>query len=298
MRFFYNIAGIAVKGETPYDLIIQEESIPFLLEEPERTCGGHIQEKNCREMSDEVEVEFCRQPQIHTPDKGGVLKMNRLYFREGDEDKVCFYAAVNTCPYAIVTRKRGRICIAYAEESIPYMNYSHNLIDLFSPEMLLLEHRGLIIHASFIRWKNQGILFSGPSGMGKSTQADLWTKYEQAECLNGDRTALRKIDGTWMAYGLPYAGTSGIYRNESARLSAIVILRQGNENTVFRMKPAEAFRLIYAEVMIHHWNEGFVEKAADYITELVSDIPFYLLTCRPDRGAVDILRKELTGEIS
>ena len=49
--------------------------------------------------------------------------------------------------------------------------------------------------------------------MGKSTQADLWNKYEGCEIINGDRSAITKKDGVWNAYGLPFAGSSRIYKN-------------------------------------------------------------------------------------
>ena len=59
--------------------------------------------------------------------------------------------------------------------------------------------------ASFIRWQGRGILFSAPSGTGKSTQANLWVQHQGAEVINGDRAALRQVGGRWQAFGLPYA---------------------------------------------------------------------------------------------
>ena len=86
-----------------------------------------------------------------------------------------------------------------------YMNHSHNLCDLLGLETLLLKYDGLLLHSSFIRWRGEGILFSAPSGTGKSTQADLWVKYEDAEILNGDRagTSLLRasMDGVRSAAG-------------------------------------------------------------------------------------------------
>ena len=283
MRFFYKIADICVKGETPYELILQEESIPFLLADKEEDC--------C-----DVEVVFNRLNCMQRSTDTGIWKMNRLYYKKDGGDVVCFYPAQRDLPYACVFYSKGEIRIDYAEASIPDMNYSHNLIDLFSLEMLLLNYHGIIVHSSFIRWKNKGVLFTAPSGTGKSTQADLWVKYEQAECLNGDRTGLRKVDGEWISYGLPYAGSSGIYRNASSPLFAIVVLRQGKNNTISRMKSSDAFRALYPETLIHHWDTAFVSAAVSFISELVTEVPVYLLACRPDREAVDILRDELIKE--
>lgn len=283
MRFFYNIAGIGVKGETPYELTLQEESVPFLL-------------KNFDKNDCDIDVTFTRLPNMCVPEEKGIWKANRLYCRQDGSDIVYYYPNRNDLPYARVLRGKGSLCIEYTDTSIPYINYSHNLIDLISLESLLLDYHGMIVHSSFIRWRDKGLIFSAPSGTGKSTQASLWMKYEQVECLNGDRAGLRKVKGNWIAYGLPYAGSSGIYRNEAVPLGAIIVLKQSKENNLSRMKPSDAFRAIYPETLIHQWDAAFVNTAADYITELVTDIPVYLLSCRPDREAVSVLRDELVKE--
>ena len=51
------------------------------------------------------------------------------------------------------------------------------------------------------QYKGKAIAFSGPSGVGKSTQAEIWKQCFQADILNGDRALLRKADQGWKAYG-------------------------------------------------------------------------------------------------
>ena len=53
-----------------------------------------------------------------------------------------------------------------------------NIWNYLAFENVLINHTGFILHSSFISWQNNGILFTAPSGTGKSTQADLWKKYE------------------------------------------------------------------------------------------------------------------------
>ena len=48
---------------------------------------------------------------------------------------------------------------------------------LFSLEKHLIKKKSMIFHCSYINYKNHAILFSGSSGMGKSTQADLWKNF-------------------------------------------------------------------------------------------------------------------------
>ena len=51
---------------------------------------------------------------------------------------------------------------------------------------LLLLEGGAVLHASYILVRGRAILFSGPSGVGKSTQANLWAQYRSAEVINGE----------------------------------------------------------------------------------------------------------------
>lgn len=165
-----------------------------------------------------------------------------------------------------------------------------NVITLMCFEGFFLPLGGFILHSSFIRWQSEGILFSAPCGTGKSTQASLWEKYESADILNGDRALVLKRGNHWTASGMPIAGTSGIYRNESAPIKAIVVLRQAKENRLRPMPAPEALRALYPEVTIHHWDPDFVNNAVNLLLDILSTIPVYLLECLPDQGAVQLLK--------
>ena len=54
---------------------------------------------------------------------------------------------------------------------------------------------GLLLHASLIDYGGSGILFVGNSGVGKTTQAELWQQHLGAEILNGDKALVRLLDG-------------------------------------------------------------------------------------------------------
>ena len=157
-----------------------------------------------------------------------------------------------------------------------------------------LDHEILLIHGSAVAVDGKGYLFLAPSGTGKSTQADLWVKYEGSEILNGDRVGLRYLDQHWTAFGLPLAGSSYIYRNTSASVAAIITLEQSPENKIRKLNPIEAFHRLFPETTVHHWHKYSEEKAVSLLINLISNIPVYLLKCRPDKGAVQILKDTLT----
>ena len=172
-----------------------------------------------------------------------------------------------------------------------------NLLDASELELLLTKLGIFSLHSSLVRRREgDAILFTAPSGTGKSTQADLWVEHAGADILNGDRSMLRRVDGVWTAFGSPFAGTSGIYRNEHAPIRALIVLRQAPENTIRRLSLAEAFRAIYSESVVPRWHQDAHQRVISLVTEIVSEVPVYLLACTPDERPVTLLRNTLEGE--
>lgn len=161
-----------------------------------------------------------------------------------------------------------------------------NKIDL---SRILLHRGGLILHASYIIWNGRTILFTAPSGTGKSTQAELWAEAKNAEIINGDRAVLREKDGGMWSYSLPFAGSSGICLNKSAPVRAVVVLAQAAENSVYELAPAEAIKHLYSQCALNRWNREEVEAVLGALTKMVRKIRVVKLDCLPDQSAVEIL---------
>ena len=161
-------------------------------------------------------------------------------------------------------------------------------------ESRLLANDRLILHASVIRQKNHVILFSAPSGTGKSTQAELWRQYADAEILNGDRVLLRCDGDELLACGLPFAGTSAICKDFSHPIRAIVVLRQGTENRAEAMQPMEAIKFLLSQISLQRWNPRDLEAVIRLAERLIAELPIYRFSCLPEKSAVEYLRQVLT----
>lgn len=161
-------------------------------------------------------------------------------------------------------------------------------------ESRLLANDRLILHASVIRQKNHVILFSAPSGTGKSTQAELWRQYADAEILNGDRVLLRCDGDELLACGLPFAGTSAICKDFSHPIRAIVVLRQGTENRAEAMQPMEAMKFLLSQISLQRWNPRDLEAVIRLAERLIAELPIYRFSCLPEKSAVEYLRQVLT----
>lgn len=163
------------------------------------------------------------------------------------------------------------------------------LLDL---PQLAIRHGGIFLHASYIDFGGEAIVFTAPKGVGKSTQAALWNTHRGAPIVNGDRALLWKLDGHFCACGSPYCGTSKICHNVTLPLRAIVILGQAPENSVRRATAREAFAALLNGCSYEPTTPS-ASDAIGLIEQVISDVPFYRLDCVPDESAVQALEEVL-----
>ena len=287
MLYLYTIAEICIFVESPFPIKIEEDSEDFL---------KPVDIKELKKLGDsQVYVTFSPVDKIIVTEDSGIRVEGR-YEVEKEEYKKIYVYSYGDSPYACLENKNNRIICRYIEKYVHMLNRSRKLFNILGIESIFLLNKTFILHASFIRWEGNGILFSAPSGYGKSTQASLWEKYEKVEILNGDRAALRIKDDEWRAYGMPYAGTSGIYRNESAPVKIVFVIRKAEKNSLRKLPLPEALRYLYPEVTVHRWDKEFVNTIMDYLICFATQIPIYMLECLPEKSAVELAKTVLESQ--
>lgn len=171
-----------------------------------------------------------------------------------------------------------------------------NWLNYLALERMLLPFRRLLLHASFVRYQGQAILFSGESESGKSTQAALWEKYLQAEVINGDKAVIHAEAAGCTAYGSPVAGSSGIYKNTGAPLAAILMVHKSDQNRMYRMGGRQAFLALYSEAVKSSWDEEYNCQLLELIGTVTESVPVYYLECTKEKEAVIYVRDYLQRE--
>ena len=151
---------------------------------------------------------------------------------------------------------------------------------------ILLSKGALHLHSSFVLYREKAILFTGPSGIGKTTQAKLWRDYRGGLIVNGDASLIRKVDDVWQAFGTPVHGSSPYCENRQAPIAALIALRQGKVNRMERLDGYEALRFCLPELYRPKMEPETEEVFWNTVDAFFSEIPVYLLTCRPDEDAV------------
>lgn len=166
-------------------------------------------------------------------------------------------------------------------------------LQLFPIRALLAQHSAMILHASQVVVGGRGILFTAPSGTGKSTQARLWNRWTNAPVICNDRTLLFKDDGRFSTSGFPVDGSDPVYSPLRHDLGAIVVLTQAPENTIQRLSPFRALKPLMEQTVCDIWDVPQREALLALWCSLLEHVPVYLLACTPDQYAVDCLRRQL-----
>lgn len=160
----------------------------------------------------------------------------------------------------------------------------------------LSTRHGIQVHSSLVDYNGKGILFVGPSGIGKTTQAELWMKYRDAVIINGDMALVHEEDGVFSGHGCPWHGSSPYCENRQVPLSGIIVLEQAEENTIERLTGITMIERMMRNVFLPQWYEKGVEGVMETVDHLLSTVPVYLMKCRPDEDSVAMVETVLFKE--
>lgn len=173
-----------------------------------------------------------------------------------------------------------------------------NIFDYLEISEFFSKNNALLLHSSAIEYNDFCVVFTAPSGVGKSTQASLWKKYLNSPIMNGDKTIISCENTKFIAYGSPIAGTSHIFEKRFAPISIIVILKQAKVNNLYLVNSKQALMNILSQVSMCEWDKNIIDKQLSLISNLISNIPVYCLECLPDSSAVYMLKNEIDKLIS
>lgn len=155
--------------------------------------------------------------------------------------------------------------------------------------MIYLAHYsgGMLIHASGIQDCSNGYLFTGVSGIGKSTMSSLWKK-KGATVINDDRLWLYKINGIWHVFNTPMQ----YYAQQPlmAPLRKAFLLRQSPENKYAVVSGAQGSMRLMANCIQHLYNKEMIAAHLDRIVDFTANVPVYDLGFKPDTEVVDLIR--------
>lgn len=287
----YEIAGLAINVESENDESTELMNEFLLNQHREATLNISFKSKEFIEVpqgkiiDDKINIKWIKKP----------TGQNGYYFytTEGDFGTILALADVDADWLNAVLTCRD-FSNKSPEESYSKQTwvYAHVMMGVIF-RYNLIHFDGLVVHSSTIKYEGKGIMFSAPSGIGKSTHVKLWQKYlgDDVKVLNDDTPAVRIIDNKPYVFGTPWSGSSFIHSNDSAPLQAIVILEQAQENSIRRVLTQEAISKLMPRVFLPYFDQDMLNKTMTVFEKIIAKVPVYLLKCRPDEEAVEMVYK-------
>lgn len=167
------------------------------------------------------------------------------------------------------------------------------LVQIFHTQAV--KKRMIQIHSSMIDYQNRGVLFLGPSGIGKTTMAELWYQYRNALIINGDMNFVQETERGFLGWGTPWHGSSPYCENRNVQVCALVVLKQSVQNSIRRLEGFEMVQTVSDNIIYPTWLENGMELCLETLDHLLSRLPVYELSCRPDEEAVKLTEETIFG---
>lgn len=154
----------------------------------------------------------------------------------------------------------------------------------------------LYLHSSLIDYQGHGLMFLGPSGIGKTTQAELWNQYRDALIINGDVVFVQETPEAFLGWGTPWHGSSPYCENTNVPVCAMIVLKQAPENSIRELMGFEKVTAVSNSVFYPRWLENGMELCLETLDHLLTKLPVYELSCRPDEDAVKLTEETIFGK--
>lgn len=223
-----------------------------------------------------------------------------IIFRKSNnyEARLLYFPTTHDCYayYEEINEQEINIYINKSYKSL--LNIDTIFISLLALERHLARQNAFILHCAYMAFEDRAILFSGPSGIGKSTHSNLWCKYfpQKTSIINGDKCLLTQENNKLFANGWPVCGSSEICKNEKKEVAAIILLQQAPTNQIITEKSICHFKKLLAQTTINYWNTTYLNCAMNFIETLLKQTGCITYACNISEEAVIKLHNEIKGK--
>ena len=164
---------------------------------------------------------------------------------------------------AFITNEEPDIHIAISLDDIEYERFIHKemyyksepsddsletLALLRKLSEVLIDHDAFTIHGAAIAVDNEGYIFTGASGVGKTTHIFKWLQhFPEMQIINGDKPFIR-FDKLPIACGSPWSGKESICSNAMVPLKSIILMERAEDSHIEQISFAQAFPSLLQQV--------------------------------------------------
>jgi hypothetical protein len=165
--------------------------------------------------------------------------------------------------------------------------------------VLLSGRKGLFLHSCAVDYEENGILFSGVSGSGKSTMADLWRRFgpPTSSVIDDEHIIARCVENAPLLYGAPWSRGQREATFSRTAAKAIFFLSHGRRNRCVRLSSSEALAQLLSQVFLPVWSREQVELTVQTCAELLQAVDCYRLEFFPDPEIIGFVQGVLEDSL-
>lgn len=185
--------------------------------------------------------------------------------------------------------------VFYNNENIPLpfsLNPFFHPIGTVIIQYALILKNAFFIHGSAINYNGKGLLFTGKSGNGKTTIAEIFNNVG-TQVIHDDRLIIRKIQDTFYMFNSPMINVKETRKSE---INAVFSIYHNSKNSVNKLSGIETYRNIVPNIIQHNVDKEFVSIISDTYSDFIKRYPVYSLGFVPDKNIIpfisDIISKQ------
>lgn len=263
-------------------------------------------------MPVQMQIEILQRTTSFHPNGKTLIRNEELVVCENEQGYIILFPSMNQIREAHMTSD-GRFAQIYVngvDEEKTKEELFHAIRHFF---LFFAQRQGFFaIHSASILYRDQVWLFSGHSGMGKSTHTNLWKEQFGTEIINGDLNLIgwsngeqtnigQSVDksgskGHPIVYGMPWCGTSGIASTKSYPLGGIVLLGRSDNDHFESLTNDQKIVRVMQRMISPVWTEDMLETNLKCAAKLAKEVPIYYLLCTKEPSAAYVMKARIDKE--
>ena len=252
-------------------------------------------------MPVQMQIEILQRTTSFHPNGKTLIRNEELVVCENEQGYIILFPSMNQIREAHMTSdgRFAQIYVKGVDKEKTKEELFHAIRHFF---LFFAQRQGFFaIHSASILYRDQVWIFSGHSGMGKSTHTNLWKEQFGTEIINGDLNLIgwnigkqdssgqnvNKLGskGHPIVYGMPWCGTSGIASTKSYPLGGIVLLGRSDNDHFELLTNDQKIVRVMQRMISPVWKEEMLNQNLTCAEKLAKQIPIFYFLCTKEPSA-------------
>ena len=263
-------------------------------------------------MPVQMQIEILQRTTPFHPNGKTLIRNEELVVCENEQGYIILFPSMNQIREVHMTRdgRFAQIYVKGVDKEKTKEELFHAIRHFF---LFFAQRQGFFaIHSASILYRDQVWIFSGHSGMGKSTHTNLWKEQFGTEIINGDLNLIgwsnggqdnigqsvnkQSLKGHPIVYGMPWCGTSGIASTKLYPLGGIVLLGRSDNDHFESLQNDQKIVRVMQRMISPVWTEDMLEANLKCAAKLAKEVPIYYLLCTKEPSAAYVMKARIDKE--